>query len=119
MVAFVLIAAGQVAGAATMLWRPSDRLLLCIGLFNAAIVMLWALSRTVGLPFTPVGWVPESVGVADLIATAAELIVIVVAWSVVLSPRRPVARYIRARATGPILAMLLVTSLYGVGAHAG
>lgn len=40
---------------------------------NAAIVALWAASRTVGVPLGPEPWTPEAVGTADLVSTVLEI----------------------------------------------
>jgi hypothetical protein len=37
-------------------------------------VLLWIVSRTVGLPIGPERWTPESVGAIDSIASADELV---------------------------------------------
>ncbi len=116
---FVLLTVTQMTWAALILRRPSDRLLLCGCGFNLAVLSLWVLSRTVGVPIGPRVWTPESVGVADLTESVGELVVILAAWSVVMAPRLPAARYFSERATPAIVAMLLLTSLFGVGAHAG
>ena len=116
---FALLAAMQIAWAALILWRPGERVLLYGCAFNAGILALWALSRTVGVPVAPRPWVPEPVGVADLIASVAELVVILAVWSIVMAPRLRIARYLSERAVLPIVALLFFASLYGVGAHAG
>jgi hypothetical protein len=46
-------------------------------LVNAATVGLWVVSRTTGLPIGPEPWTPEAVGVADVVATALELVLVV------------------------------------------
>jgi hypothetical protein len=47
----------------------------CIG--NAAIVALWVVSRTSGLPIGPEPGTPEAVGFADVVATAYEALIVV------------------------------------------
>jgi|SRR5947209_20583595 len=44
---------------------------LCLG-----VVVVWALSRTTGLPIGPEPWQREPVGAADLIATADEVAIV-------------------------------------------
>jgi hypothetical protein len=53
--------------------RPSRRLAWIAISVNLATVVLWAWSRTVGLPVGPEPGMPEGIGAADLIATALEL----------------------------------------------
>jgi hypothetical protein len=53
---------------------------------NAAVIGLWLVSRTIGLPVGPEPWTAEAVGAADLLCTALEAVVIVL---VVLIVRRP------------------------------
>jgi hypothetical protein len=43
---------------------------------NGAVVLIWLLSRTVGLPVGPDPWVAEPVGAMDIIATLAELLAV-------------------------------------------
>ena len=40
---------------------------------NAVVIVIWAMSRTTGLPIGSQPWVPEPVGFADLLATSFEL----------------------------------------------
>ncbi|MEP7379438.1 MAG: hypothetical protein ABI725_07765 [Chloroflexota bacterium] len=42
-------------------------------LINLGTVLVWVMSRTVGLPIGPEPWVPEQVGFADLLSTSFEL----------------------------------------------
>lgn len=53
---------------------------------NVAIVVLYVVTRTVGVPFGPHGGAPEEVGLPDLVATGAEL-ALVVALVVLLTGR--------------------------------
>jgi DNA-binding beta-propeller fold protein YncE len=76
-----------------------------IGAANIAVIGLWALSRTVGLP----GEAAESVGVADTASTVLEAVSI--AGSVALSGRN--VRGIRRVTWVPVAAMLGVSVIAG------
>ena len=66
----------QLLWAALVVASPSH-LLIWLGVFgNAAIVALWIVTRTAGTLVGPDAHTPESVGVADSVATAFELGVI-------------------------------------------
>jgi hypothetical protein len=56
---------------------------------NAAVVVLWAQTRFVGLPIGPDAGTTEGIGVLDLVATTAEVVAFLAASSVLL-PHRPV-----------------------------
>lgn len=43
---------------------------------NLAVVWTWIASRTIGLPFGPTPWMAEDVHAADLVATAAEMLIV-------------------------------------------
>jgi hypothetical protein len=56
----------------------ADRLWLgAIG--NLAVVLVWTVSRTVGLPLGPGTWHPEAIGFADMMATLDEVGIAVMA----------------------------------------
>ena len=116
---FSLLAAFQIGWGALLLRSTSNRLLLAGCAFNLAVIGLWLVSRTVGVPVAPRAWVPESVGVADLVETASEIVVVLAAWSIAMAPRQRLARFVSERVNPLILLMLLLSALYGVGAHAG
>ena len=49
---------------------------------NGAMVAVWAVSRTTGLPVGPDPWMPEALGALDLLATGLEIVLIAVgAWA--------------------------------------
>ena len=49
---------------------------------NGAMVEVWAVSRTTGLPVGPDPWMPEALGALDLLATGLEIVLIAVgAWA--------------------------------------
>ncbi|HEV7805632.1 MAG TPA: hypothetical protein VGO80_07440 [Solirubrobacteraceae bacterium] len=55
----------------------SRRLLVAGAVGNGALVLAWAISRTVGLPLGPHPWQPEAVGAVDVLATLDELLAVV------------------------------------------
>lgn len=71
---FLVTALAQSAWAAAAIWRPTRPLLLAGLAGNAAVVAVWAISRTSGLPGVE-GGRPEAVGALDLAATCWELVV--------------------------------------------
>jgi len=90
---FAATAIAQLTWASLIVTRRS-RLLTWVGVVgNAAIVALWIVSRTAGVPLGPDAGMPEPVGVADSVASAFEVgIVAVGAWlaaSVSTTPRTP------------------------------
>jgi hypothetical protein len=76
--AFFFASAGfcQVLWALLVLWWPSRPILIAGAVGNALIVLLWIASRTHGLPFGPDAGSAEPVGVADVVATVYELLVV-------------------------------------------
>lgn len=116
---FASLAATQIVWAGLLLREPSRHPLLFGALFNLSVVGLWVASRTVGVPIAPHAWVPESIGVADLIETAGEIVVVLALWSVLMSERAGLARNVAGRIAPLLVLMLFLTALYGVGAHAG
>jgi hypothetical protein len=90
---FLVAAAAQVAWAWRAWWRGATRsLLLAAAVGNAAVVVLWLVTRTVGLPIGPEPGVAEGVGGADVLATALELyLVVAAAWALTRQGRRPEA----------------------------
>jgi hypothetical protein len=77
---FVLAAVGQLVWSAALVMRPDARLLRVGVLGNAALVALWAVTRTVGLP----GLASESVGPWDLACVAWEVVAAVCCVRVLL-----------------------------------
>jgi hypothetical protein len=68
-------AALQGAWAVLLLRRPSERLLLAAVIGNGAVVAIWAVSRTTGMPIGATPWVPELITAKDAVATALELVI--------------------------------------------
>jgi len=89
---FFLIAATAQACYGLALLRRPGRSLLHLGVVgNLSIVSLWAVTRTVGIPFFgPHAGEVEGVGAVDLLATAAELALVTVLLAALLrSTGRP------------------------------
>ncbi len=82
---FLISAAAQGAYAAALLhWPRRPLLLLGIG-GNVSIIVLYLLTRTVGIPFFgPHAGEVEGVGVTDVCATASELALVVVLLGVLV-----------------------------------
>jgi hypothetical protein len=75
---FLIAAAAQLAYVALLLLRPSRSVLLVGIIGNSAIVLLWLLTRVVGIPlFGPEAWEVEKVGVIDVCASASEATIVV------------------------------------------
>jgi len=73
---FAVSAVGQLGWSLLVVIRPA-KWLTSVGLIgNAACVLLWAVSRSVGIPLGPEAGAVESVGMLDVLATAAEIGVI-------------------------------------------
>ena len=88
---FALVTPLQVLWAGLIVRSPLDRRLLMAGLFGSlAIAGLWTFSRVFGLPIGPDAFKPEAVGAKDLLATYAELGVVVLTW-MCLRRREPAA----------------------------
>lgn len=71
---FVGLAAAQLTFAACVLMRPSRALIKAGAVASLGVVLLWAATRTTGIPLGPVAGKVEAVSVLDMGATSAELI---------------------------------------------
>jgi hypothetical protein len=110
-----MMAAFQLGWGGLVVLRPSRGALIWGAAGNALIVALWIASRTVGLPIGPQPWVPEPVGVIDVIAAVAESVVVLAASCVVLAARSNTARRLVPRIAPALLGVLFVSVLYGLG----
>ena len=69
---FYLVGAAQVALAGGILLRPSPTLLLGGAATTLLVIAVWLVSRTAGMPLGPFAGRPETIGLADLLATLME-----------------------------------------------
>jgi hypothetical protein len=71
------------------------------------------------VPIAPQPWVPEEIGVADLVETVCELVTVVAVLAVQLADRSPRARRLAEALPAFLLAAVLFGALLGAGSHAG
>lgn len=84
-ITFLALAGAELALAAWLLVGAS-RVAYLLGIWvSQATVLLWGLSRTVGIPFGPDAFVPEPLGRPDLTSTVLEAITLVVLLPLLLS----------------------------------
>jgi len=73
--AFFVVCGEVQLGWALLVRRVPGRLVLSVGLAGSLLlVVVWAVSRTSGLPLGPEPLIPEAVGRPDLLAVALELV---------------------------------------------
>lgn len=82
-------------------------------LVNAAVVVIWAWSRTAGLPIGPEPGVAEQVGAADTVSTALEALIVL--WTtLLLTPiyrwRKPSRRFVIGSAVFVWTVVVLATA---------
>ncbi|HXF57169.1 MAG TPA: hypothetical protein VNO34_06295 [Actinomycetota bacterium] len=70
------MAVAQAGWALLVLASPSPSVARAGAALNGAIVLVWGLSRTSGLPVGPHPWTPEAAGVLDLTATGSEAVAV-------------------------------------------
>jgi len=108
-----------VSGALQLLWAAllvrRERLLTAGAVVSLLFVGVWLVSRTSGLPLGPERWQAESVGRADLLCVALE---VVVAAAALVLLRRPGAGRAPARrlATRTVVALAAAVVLASTGA---
>ena len=74
---FAVSGALQLCGAVLVLAMPSRLVLVAVAAGSAALVLLWLLTRTTGLPIGPEAWEAQPVGALDLVSSSLELVTVV------------------------------------------
>jgi FtsP/CotA-like multicopper oxidase with cupredoxin domain len=105
-----------VAAAAVGMWPTRGRLI-GVAVGQVALVALWAVSRTSGLPVGPDPWQPEDVGVADVACVALEYLSVLVLAGLALRGTRVRRRHpLRTPfGAGLLLVVVAVVTFVGVG----
>ena len=120
---FLGVGAAQVVLAAVILLRPSPRPLIAAALIAFGCMVVWVISRTVGLPVGPSPDRPEAVLFPDLITSVFEAISIVLLLVLILRGPRQLPRRRRWLLVGAIplavLFTLVLSSLTVVGVLTG
>ena len=114
---FIILGLAQVALAVALVAAPSRKLYAAAVGGTLAVIGLWLLSRTAGLPIAPRPWRPEPVGLVDFLATLSEAISVLVLLRRILAPRRskPRARLRIALTSTPAALVPLLAVYVGVG----
>jgi FtsP/CotA-like multicopper oxidase with cupredoxin domain len=117
---FVSLGLTQLGLAAALLIAPSRRLYVIASCANVAVIAIWLVSRTIGLPLGPDAGKPEPVGFIDLLASVMEAIAVLVLWRRIRIPVRSsrVGRIRLALTTTPALLAAVLAVFTGVGVAA-
>ncbi|MGH2572615.1 MAG: hypothetical protein ACRDGU_03895 [Actinomycetota bacterium] len=111
-ITFVVLAGAELVLATAILVGASRPAYLAGIWVSQATILVWLLSRTVGIPFGPEAFIPEPVGRPDLIASALEAITMGTLFALFLS--RPAGgRALHLSGRG-YLAVGMMASLVGV-----
>lgn len=101
---FFLAGWAQLGLGIAVLLRPSRAVLRTVVLVNAAMILVWSVSRLTGMPFGDAPWSPEAVGVPDVVATALEILAVTGAFAL-LSARGATRSVPRVLALGGAVAL--------------
>jgi FtsP/CotA-like multicopper oxidase with cupredoxin domain len=101
----------QIVLAIEVVARPTRRLVLALAASSLALVGLWFVSRTVGLPIGPTPGVPETIGLADVICQAMEVFASVLFLALAVWPARLSVRRLWLVGLGSLPSALLTTAL--------
>jgi FtsP/CotA-like multicopper oxidase with cupredoxin domain len=117
---FLVVAVAQIGAAPVLLIRPSSRLAVGVAVASLALVGLWLLSRTTGLPVGPEPWSPEEVGLPDVMCVLLESAGALVAVALAIRGRRPRRRrpVCTPLALVPVVLLATVATVVGVGTGA-
>jgi hypothetical protein len=112
---FVVLAVVQVVLAVLVVVRRTPTLLLAVAVAALVPLVLWVVSRSVGLPFGPAPGVPEPLGLADVAAGALELLTLVLAGVLLSGDGQRHGAAFDERAVGLALAAVVAVTALGVG----
>ena len=104
---FVVVALFQLGWGFLLLFRQRPTWLWLGGAVNAAVLGIWILSRTMGLPVGPGTGVPESISLADLVASGYEILIVAGVAGLLRPQWVPHARLTPQAATVTVIAILV------------
>jgi len=85
---FAVVTLLQALCTALICAAPLNRRILTAGaVLNAALVVVYAISRTTGVPVGPQPWRPEAVGEVDMLSTVDEVFAVILVGAVLASLR--------------------------------
>lgn len=114
---FVALAWLQMLWAIGVVLRPTRQLLIAGIVANAAVIVVWVLSRTVGVWVGPNATVSEPATYPDILSTALEALIVVGGILVLFAPRL-MSRGVHLRWVAPVAAssgIVLVAAAAGFG----
>jgi hypothetical protein len=113
---FIAAAEFQMLWGAGVLWRPSRRWLALGVLTDLALILIWVVSRTSGLPLIPGGQAAEPLGFKDVITAVFELTVVAGAgmFTVLPSAGRRLVLPAGRVAFGAVLAVVAVMTVFAL-----
>ncbi|HXG26132.1 MAG TPA: hypothetical protein VNL94_04660 [Candidatus Binatia bacterium] len=115
---FVFAALFQLGWSALATRRHSRAMLLAGAAGTGALVGIWALSRTVGLPFGAEAWMPEPVGRADSIAIGLEVLTLASLTALGSGPERLLGAHrsasLAAVGTVPVVGLVAVATIVAI-----
>jgi hypothetical protein len=121
---FALVTFLQAIWAVLVLGDPlNQRVLIAGAAGNALLIVIWAVSRSVGVPIGPENGHPEAIGVLDVLSKLDELVAIVLVGAVLVflrGPRRavtPLQVRVGAMLAGPLFLYSILAAFGGGGHH--
>jgi hypothetical protein len=87
-ITFLVVTVLELTLAISVILLPSKRVLAATMWTSTATVALWALSRTIGLPFGPEPYTPEAIGKPDLTSAVLEIGTVLLLTPVALRLRK-------------------------------
>lgn len=112
---FVVLAAAEVVVAVGLVRGGRTWARAAVGVSVVPLVV-WTVSRTVGLPFGPEAGEPEAVGLADVVACVLELVTLVAALVLLRTRRGAVAPPLPAHLRALVLTAVVALAALGLAA---
>jgi hypothetical protein len=108
---FAVVAWLQVLWAILIVANPTRLMALAGAAINGAVVVVWVLSRTAGIPFGPEAGTPEEAQFVDVVATSFEFLIVVGALAVASSRLATLSLSRASTLAGTVLVLGVVTIL--------